>query len=222
MPTPLRVLIVEDSENDALLLLRSLWRGGYEPQFERVDTPEAMAAALSSQAWDIVISDYSMPHFSGLAALWVLKQSGLDVPFILMSGTVGEDVAVEAMKAGAHDYVLKNKPQRLVCAIEREIREAAVRRETRLSQERLRYLANYDPLTDLPNRNLFYERLEQTLGLEPSGKQAAGADTFGSQRFPRNQRHDGPPDGQPYVAADRPASAHRTTRSRYRGAFGRR
>ena len=164
MPTPLRVLIVEDSENDALLLLRSLWRGGYEPQFERVDTPEAMAAALSSQAWDIVISDYSMPHFSGLAALWVLKQSGLDVPFILMSGTVGEDVAVEAMKAGAHDYVLKNKPQRLVCAIEREIREAAVRRERSLSQERLRYLANYDPLTDLPNRNLFYERLEQTLG----------------------------------------------------------
>jgi diguanylate cyclase (GGDEF)-like protein len=163
MPKPLRVLIVEDSENDSLLLLRGLWRGGYEPQFERVDTPETMAAALRAQEWDVVISDYSMPKFNGLAALWLLKQSGLDLPFILLSGTVGEDVAVEAMKAGAHDYVLKSNPQRLVYAIEREIREAEMRRQRRLSEDRLRYLANYDALTDLPNRNLFYEKLGQTL-----------------------------------------------------------
>jgi diguanylate cyclase (GGDEF)-like protein len=163
MPRPLRVLIVEDSENDALLLLRGLWRGGFEPQFERVDTPDAMAAALKSQAWDVVISDYSMPHFSGLAALWVLKQSGLDIPFIIVSGTIGEDVAVEAMRAGAQDYVMKSNSQRLISAIERELREAEGRKERTSAEKKLRYLANYDPLTELPNRNLFYERLESAL-----------------------------------------------------------
>jgi diguanylate cyclase len=104
-----------------------------------------------------------MPHFSGLAALQVLKQSDLDLPFILMSGTIGEDVAVEAMKAGAHDYVMKSNPQRLISAIERELRESEIRRERKRAEERLRYLANYDPLTELPNRNLLYERLEQAL-----------------------------------------------------------
>ena len=159
----LRVLIVEDSENDALLLLRGLSRGGFEPEFKRVETPEAMAAALSAQPWDIIVSDYSMPHFSGLAALWVLKQSGLDLPFILVSGTIGEDVAVEAMKAGAHDYVMKGNLQRLTTAIERELREAEVRKERKQAEGWLKYLAQYDPLTDLPNRNLLYERLEQAL-----------------------------------------------------------
>jgi diguanylate cyclase len=163
MAKPLRVLIVEDSENDALLLLRGLSRGGFEPQFERVDTPDAMASALASQVWDIVISDYSMPHFSGLEALGVLKQSGLDLPFILVSGAIGEGLAVGAMKAGAHDYVMKGNLQRLTTAIERELREVEVRRERKQAEEWLKYLAQYDPLTDLPNRNLFYERLEQAL-----------------------------------------------------------
>ena len=163
MGKPLRLLLVEDSENDAMLLLRGLFRGGFEPEFERVDTPEAMSAALTAQSWDIVISDYSMPKFNGLAALWVLQQSGLDIPFILVSGTIGEDLAVEAMKAGAHDYVMKGNLQRLNTAIERELREAAGRRERKKAEERLRYLAKYDPLTNLPNRNLLYELLEQTL-----------------------------------------------------------
>jgi diguanylate cyclase len=163
MSKHLRVLIVDDSENDALLLLRGLRHGGFEPEFERVETAEAMAVALASKDWEIIISDYSMPHFSGLAALGVLKQSGLDIPFILVSGTIGEDVAVEAMKAGAHDYVMKRNLQRLGSAIERELREVQIRRERRSAEERLRYLAQYDPLTKLPNRHLLYDLLENAL-----------------------------------------------------------
>ena len=159
----LRVLLVEDSENDAVLLARRLSRGGFHPRVERVDTQEAMAAALKSHAWDVVISDYSMPHFSGLEALAILKQSGLDLPFILMSGTIGENLAVEAMKAGAHDYVMKNNSERLVTAIERELREFQIRRERKQAEEWIRYLANYDDLTDLPNRHLFCERLDKAL-----------------------------------------------------------
>jgi diguanylate cyclase (GGDEF)-like protein len=163
MSKPLRVLIVDDSEDDALLLLRALRNGPFEPAFERVDTPTALAAALTRQAWDIIISDYSMPHFNGLAALAIVQQSALDLPFILVSGTIGEDVAVEAMKAGAHDYVMKGKPQRLASAIERELREVEVRRERKRAEGWLKYLAQYDPLTDLPNRNLLHERLDEAL-----------------------------------------------------------
>ena len=164
MNKPLRALIVDDSENDALLLLRGLSRGGFEPEFERVDTPEAMAAALNGKRWDIVISDYAMPNFSGLGALSILKESALDLPFILVSGTIGEDLAVEAMRAGAHDYVMKGNLQRLSTAIERELRDAEVRRAHKRAQDWLKYSAHYDSLTDLPNRNLLYERIDQALG----------------------------------------------------------
>src|ERR671924_2126356 len=165
MSQRLRILIVDDSEDDALLLLRGLRREGFETDFERVETAQAMAAALAAQTWDIVISDYSMPDFSGLAALSVLKQTGPDLPFILVSRTVGEDLAVEAMKAGAHDYVMKGNLQRLTTAIERELRDVEVRRERNQAEEWLKYLAQYDPLTDLPNRNLLYERLDQALSV---------------------------------------------------------
>ncbi len=163
MSTPLRVLIVDGSEDDTLLLLRGLERGGYEPEFERVDTPKAMASALSRQNWDIVVSEYSLPGFGGLAALSVLKESRLDLPFILVSHTIGEAVVVEAIKAGAHDCVAKGHIERLTMAIERELRDGEVRRSRKRAEEWLKYTAQYDPLTDLPNRNLLYERLEQTL-----------------------------------------------------------
>jgi diguanylate cyclase (GGDEF)-like protein len=163
MSKPIRVLLVEDSENDALLLVRELRRGGFEPELERVDTAESMAAALTRQVWDLLISDYSMPHFNGIAALELLKQSGLDLPFIIVSGAIGEDMAVAAMKAGAHDYIMKGNLKRLNASIERELREAEVRRERKRSDDKLKYLAKYDPLTHLPNRNLLYERLEQAL-----------------------------------------------------------
>ena len=134
MSKPIRVLIVEDSEDDSMLLVRELRRGGYEPEFSRVETAEAMTGALTRQTWDLVISDYTMPHFSGTAALELLKRSGLDLPFIVVSGSIGEDLAVAAMKAGAHDYLMKGSLRRLLSAIERELREAEVRSQRRLAE----------------------------------------------------------------------------------------
>lgn len=138
MGTPLRVLIVEDSEDDAALLLRELERGGYEPTFERVDTPEGMNTALDKQIWDIVISDYVMPQFSGLAALKLLQEKGLDLPFIIVSGKIEEETAIEAMKAGAHDYIFKNNFRRLVPSIKKELREVIVRQERKRLEEEFR------------------------------------------------------------------------------------
>lgn len=135
---PLRCLLIEDSENDALLVLHQLRTGGYDVTWERVETAESMRAALTRQPWDFVISDYKMPSFSGTAALEVLKASGLDLPFILVSGTIGEETAVEMMKTGAHDYLLKGKLARLVPAVARELREVAVRRERRSAETALR------------------------------------------------------------------------------------
>ncbi len=138
MSTPLRVLIVEDSEDDTLLLVHALRRGGYELAFEQVETPAAMTAALEQQTWDVVISDYAMPYFSAPAALALLQESELDLPFIILSGAIGEETAVEAMRAGAHDYIQKGNLARLIPAIERELRDAQARRERKQAREALR------------------------------------------------------------------------------------
>src|SRR5918999_5693163 len=139
MGVPLKVLLVEDSEDDALLLLRELRRGGYEPLCERVDTAAGMEAALDERAWDLVIAHHSMPAFSSSAALELLRRLGfVDVPFIIVSGRIGEDAAVAAMKAGAHDYIMKGNLARLNTAIERELREAESRRERRRAEEKYR------------------------------------------------------------------------------------
>jgi PAS domain S-box-containing protein len=139
MGEDLKVLLVEDSEDDALLLLRTLRKGGYDPSWERVDTPQDMEAALDGTSWDLVISDHSMPAFSSSAALGLLRRKGfVDLPFIIVSGQIGEDAAVAAMKAGAHDYLMKDNLARLNSAIERELREAEVRRERRRAETALR------------------------------------------------------------------------------------
>lgn len=141
-PTQLRLLLVEDSEDDALLLRRLLHRGGYTlSTFERVDTPEAMRAALADQTWDIVITDYSMPRFDGMTALAIFKESGQDIPFFVVSGIIGEDVAVAAMKAGAHDYIMKGNLNRLLPAIQRELEEHRVRHARREAEDQLRKLS---------------------------------------------------------------------------------
>ncbi len=133
MGTPLRLLIVEDSEDDTALLLRELRRGGYEVTHERVDTSSALTSALGSKKWDLVISDHSMPHFNGIDALNILRSKGSRIPFIFVSGTIGEETAVSALKDGAQDYLMKTNLKRLVPAVQRELREA----EQRLERERL-------------------------------------------------------------------------------------
>lgn len=138
MASLLRLLIVEDSEDDALLVLRELRRAGYDVAFERVETAESMAAALRQQTWDLVIADYSLPQFSGVAALELLKSTGLDIPFFIVSGSIGEDLAVAAMKSGANDYMMKGNVKRLIPSIERELRDAEVRRQRREAEDALR------------------------------------------------------------------------------------
>ena len=138
MGTPLRVLIVEDSEDDAELLLRELRQGGFEPAAERVETEETMCAALGRQPWDLIIADYALPHFSAPAALAVLRDTKLDVPFIIVSGQIGEETAVAMMRGGAHDYIMKSNLARFLPAVQRELREAEVRRERARAEEALR------------------------------------------------------------------------------------
>src|SRR5258707_13174181 len=109
----IRVLLVEDSEDDAALLLRELGRAGFDVVSERVESPDRMDALLDAQTWDLIFCDYSMPHFKGTDALALMKEKNLDIPFIFVSGGMGEDIAVEAMRAGARDYIVKGKLKRL-------------------------------------------------------------------------------------------------------------
>lgn len=163
MKTPLQVLVVEDSEEDTLLLMHALKKGGYQPILRRVDTDHAMREALCQQSWDVVIADHNLPQFSSTAALSILKETNADCPFIIVSGSIGDDVAVEAMRSGAHDYVMKGNLARLIPAIERELRETQMRRERIRAEKAAEHQANYDRLTDLPNRTLFLDRLTLAL-----------------------------------------------------------
>jgi phosphoserine phosphatase RsbU/P len=135
---PIRVLVVEDSEFDARILVATLKQAGYQPDWKRVENAQEMLDALENESWDVILSDYNLPVFSAPAALRLVQQSGLDLPFIIISGGIGEDVAVAAMKAGAHDYLMKGTLARLVPAVEREMREAEVRRGRRLAEDALR------------------------------------------------------------------------------------
>jgi two-component system cell cycle sensor histidine kinase/response regulator CckA len=147
--TKLRVLLVEDSEDDALLVQRVIQRARPESEFKRVDNPLDFEQALVGQRWDVVISDYNMPRFSAPGALAVVRRLELDLPCIIVSGSIGEDAAVATMKAGAADFVMKSSLKRLPSAIDREVREANNRRERRALEEQLRHAQKMEAVGQL-------------------------------------------------------------------------
>ena len=174
MKRDLNVLIVEDSAEDAHLMLREIQKGGYIVDAERVDTKPAMQAALARRTWDVILSDYSMPQFSAMGALETLKASGLDIPFIVVSGTISEETAVTALKAGAHDFLAKAKLARLIPAIERELREVEIRRSQREAESRYQLLLERLPIivylnpVDLIHYTIYVSpQIESILGYTP-------------------------------------------------------
>lgn len=156
---PLRVILIEDSADDVALLLRALRVAGYAPEYAHVQTPDELARALGAGRWDIVLSDYALPAFTGLLAMRQVFECDPDIPFIIVSGNIGENVAVAAMKAGAHDYLLKDNLTRLGGAIQRELREAGMRRARRRNE--LELLDAKQRLQALSNRMLEMQEAER-------------------------------------------------------------
>ncbi len=143
---PLRALIVEDSEDDCALLVRTLRQGGFDVHHKRVDSADTLLKSIECDQWDIVLSDYSMPGFSGTAALSLVREKGLDTPFVFVSGTIGEEIAVNAMRVGAQDYIMKGNLTRLLPAIHRELQEARLRRQHKHAEQRMRQLEKFEAI----------------------------------------------------------------------------
>ncbi|KPJ92199.1 MAG: hypothetical protein AMJ53_09850 [Gammaproteobacteria bacterium SG8_11] len=189
----LNVLIIEDSEDDVLLILRALRNGGFQPNYRHVEDPNDIHVALSSNTWDVVLCDYNLPQFIGTEALRLIQDRNLDIPFIIVSGAIGEETAVNAMRAGAHDYIMKNNLTRLAPVIERELREAKIRNSRRLALEDLRLAAKVFEssvegiiITDAHTRILRVNQSfcditgysqDQVIGLKPSMLQSQRHDT---------------------------------------------
>jgi len=161
--TPLRLLLIDDSDDDAALVVRQLSRAGYSVSAQRVDTPETLAQALSAQQWDLAIADYSMPRFNGVAALTLVREHAPELPLIFVSGTITDDDVARAMRLGAQDYIPKGDLARLVPTVDRQLQESTGRVARPRVAAQLVHLAYRDPLTDLPNRLLLHDRLLQAL-----------------------------------------------------------
>jgi two-component system cell cycle sensor histidine kinase/response regulator CckA len=186
MGVPIRVLMVEDSEDDAALLLLLLRQGGYEVDSERVDSASGLGQALNKK-WDIVISDHSMPHCSGSEALKIVRAKDAEIPFIFVSGTIGEDVAADAMRVGAQDYVMKTNLKRLVPAVQREMREAEDRRERKRLEQHVQQLQRFEAIGRLAGgvAHDFNNIIGAILGWAGMGSEEAGPNTRLRERFER-------------------------------------
>jgi len=175
--TPVNLLFVEDVEDDALLVLRELRQGGLRVQHQRVDSKRTLEAALAKQSWDIVVTDHNMPGFDSAAALEIAHHHDPDLPVIIVSGSIGEEAAVEAMRRGAKDYIMKDNLRRLVPAIRRELDDAGARQARRHAEETMQHLALHDALTGLSNRASFLRALDELL------ERARGQNTHHSLLF---------------------------------------
>ncbi|MBF0105662.1 MAG: response regulator transcription factor [Deltaproteobacteria bacterium] len=160
------ILLMEDNENDALLLVREIERYGYTPQWSRFETAHEMRAALGRQSWDLIIADYCLPQFSAPAALQLMKEMERDIPFIVVSGVVDEKVAVETMLAGAHDIIMKNNLTRLVAVIEREIREASIRSAKKQADEEIKRKSKIIEESDITLKNVLRHIEEDKLSMK--------------------------------------------------------
>lgn len=157
------LLLVEDNNQDAEFMLETLREAGFNPFCRRVDNKEDYLRELTASAPDLILSDFSLPQFDGMAALQLLQASGLEIPFIIVSGRIGEDMAVECMKAGAADYLLKDRLGRLPHAVSQALERTRLMEEKRQAEQRLFLETFHDPLTGLPNRSLFLDRVNRII-----------------------------------------------------------
>ncbi len=185
MGVPIRVLMIEDSEDDALLIARELQEGGYDVEYQRVDTPGALSLACDLKEWDLIISDFSMPHFSGTDALHFVRSRHLGVPFIFVSGTMGEETAVSAMRNGAQDYLMKGNLKRLVPAIQRELRDYEQTQERKRLEKHVQQLQKFEAIGRLSGgiAHDFNNMIGAVLGWAELGYEEAGPGTKLRERF---------------------------------------